>query len=118
MGKLTKFENEEVVIPKKAYKKKADEKVSDVGINLFDLEEQKKESKSSITIYFKNEDLDLLKAVAQLKNITVNKMVNNIISTTIDKTKENLPDDFDVKKLVKKYDDNKKYKGKKTNNKI
>jgi hypothetical protein len=111
---------DEVKITKKSYKDKVDNELKtkfekDIlvsgGINLLDMEEEKSVKKTAISVYFKEEDLNLLKAISQAKNTTVNKTIMNILETTINTTKENLPKDFDINKKVKEYDKRNKNKG-------
>lgn len=119
---LEKFMDDcnDIKITKKSYKDKVDNELKtkfekDVlisgGINLLDMEEEKSVKKTAISVYFKEEDLNLLKAISQLKNTTVNKTIMNILETTIETTKDNLPKDFDINKNVKEYDKRNKNKG-------
>jgi len=110
----------EVKITKKSYKDKVDNEVKNKfekdivissGLNLLDMEEEKSVKKTAISVYFKEEDLNLLKAISQSKNTTVNKTIMNILETTIETTKDNLPKDFDVNKKSKEYDKRNKNKG-------
>ncbi|MDU6249090.1 MAG: hypothetical protein E6612_09255 [Paeniclostridium sordellii] len=75
------------------------------------MEEEKSIKKTAISVYFKEEDLNLLKAISQTKNTTVNKTIMNILETTIKTTKANLPKDFDIVKKAKEYDKRNKNKG-------
>ena len=81
------------------------------GLNLLEMEEEKSVKKTAISVYFKEEDLNLLKAISQIKNTTVNKTIMNILDTTIETTRGNLPKDFDVNKKAKEYDKRNKNKG-------
>jgi hypothetical protein len=110
----------EVKITKKSYKDKVDNEVKNKfekdivisgGLNLLEMEEEKSVKKTAISVYFKEEDLNLLKAISQAKNTTVNKTIMNILETTIETTKDNLPNDFDVTKKSKEYDKRNKNKG-------
>ena len=124
-----KDENEEVEIPKKNFKSKVnkiveesiehnDVEIQSVGLNLFEMEEYKEATKkSAMTIYFEEEDLMLLKAISKLKNTTVNKTIKNILENTINTTRANLPDGFDVEGMSKEYDLKNKDKGNKTGSK-
>ena len=110
----------EVKITKKSYKDKVDNEIKNTfekdiivspGLNLLEMEEEKSVKKTAISVYFKEEDLNLLKAISQVKNTTVNKTIMNILETTIETTRENLPKDFDVSKKAKEYDKKNKNKG-------
>lgn len=119
---LEKFMDDanDIKITKKNYKNKVDNEVKNkfeqdiiipTGLNLLDMEEEKSIKKTAISVYFKEEDLNLLKAISQTKNTTVNKTIMNILETTIKTTKDNLPKDFDVVKKAKEYDKRNKNKG-------
>lgn len=119
---IEKFMNDsdEIKITKKNYKDKVDnelktkfenEILSSPGLNLLEMEEEKAVKKTAISVYFKEEDLNLLKAISQIKNTTVNKTIMNILETTIKTTRENLPSNFDINKKVKEYDKKNKNKG-------
>ncbi|CEN21922.1 hypothetical protein [Paraclostridium sordellii] len=119
---LEKFMDDanDIKITKKSYKNKVDNEVKNkfeqdiiipAGLNLLDMEEEKSIKKTAISVYFKEEDLNLLKAISQTKNTTVNKTIMNILETTIKTTKDNLPKDFDVVKKAKEYDKRNKNKG-------
>lgn len=119
---LEKFMDDanDIRITKKSYKSKVDNEVKNkfeqdiiipAGLNLLDMEEEKSIKKTAISVYFKEEDLNLLKAISQTKNTTVNKTIMNILETTIKTTKDNLPKDFDIVKKAKEYDKRNKNKG-------
>lgn len=119
---LEKFmdDSNEVKITNKSYKDKVNNELKTKfekeilvsgGINLLDMEEEKSVKKTAISVYFKEEDLKLLKAISQIKNTTVNKTIMNILETTLETTKENLPKNFDINKNVKEYDKRNKNKG-------
>lgn len=57
-----------------------------------------------MSIYFSKDDLDLLKAIAYEKNMTVNKVLMNILKEPLDVTRENLPLSFDVEHKAKEYE--------------
>ncbi|MDM8129360.1 hypothetical protein QUV80_12940 [Paraclostridium benzoelyticum] len=107
-------DEEKVELPKKNYKSKVDDKlktkfeeeeVKPNSINLLEMEEDKKSSKKvSMSIYFDEDDLKLLKAISKFKNTTVNKTVMSILEGPLETTKSNLPDDFNIDKLAKDYD--------------
>lgn len=112
----------EIKIIDKGYKNKVDEALqeksnkdkSNFAMNLLDLEEEDKvEKKIGMTIYFKEEDLELLKSVAYYKNTTVNKTIMNILEIPLKTTRENLDSNFDIKLMADKYDKKSKNKHKK-----
>jgi hypothetical protein len=113
-------EEEKVELPKKNYKDKVDNKlrskfeedeIKNNSINLLDMEEDKKVNKKvSMSIYFKEEDLKLLKAISKFKSTTVNKTVMSILEGPLDTTRNNLPGDFNIDKLSKEYDKNSRNK--------
>lgn len=119
---IEKFMNDsdEIKITKKNYKDKVDNELKNKfeneilyspGLNLLEMEEEKVVKKTAISVYFKEEDLNLLKAISQMKNTTVNKTIMNILETTIKTTRDNLPSKFDINKKVKEYDKKNKNKG-------
>ncbi|MGL5695059.1 MAG: hypothetical protein ACRCXA_13335 [Peptostreptococcaceae bacterium] len=119
---LEKFMDDasDVKITKKSYKDKVNSEVNNkfdhdivipAGLNLLEMEEEKSVKKTAISVYFKEDDLNLLKAISQAKNTTVNKTIMNILETTIETTRGNLPKDFDVVKKAKEYDKKNKNKG-------
>ena len=123
--KNSKFDEDKIVPPKKDFKSKVnnivektieekDVVMQSVGLNLFDMEEHKEATKkSAMTIYFDEADLKLLKAISKLKNTTVNKTVMNILEATINTTKANFPEGFDIDELANGYDEKNKTKGRK-----
>lgn len=80
------------------------------GVNLLSMKEEKKVKKIPLTIYLEEEELDILKSVSVLKNMTVQKTINNLIKGTVSTTKANLPSDFNIYDMVKKYDKDNKVK--------
>lgn len=119
-----KFNEEEIKITKTDFKNKVngiveqaiennEAEIQTIGFNLFEIEEEEKAKKTGVTIYFKEEDLRLLKAISKLKNTTVNKMVMNVLEKTIVETKANLPKGFDIETMAEQYDEMNKDKGKK-----
>ncbi len=83
---LEKFMNDsdEIKITNKNYKDRVDSELktkfeqdilASSGINLLEMEEEKTIKKTAISVYFKEEDLNLLKAISQIKNTTVNKTI-------------------------------------------
>lgn len=124
--KNSKFDEEDKIVPpNKNYKKKVNTRVEksikekeveipSIGLNLFDMKENKEAKKSPMTIYFEEEDLMLLKAISKLKNTTVNKTIKTILEDTFKITRANLPDGFDVEGMSKEYDLKNKDKGNKS----
>ncbi|MBQ9014114.1 MAG: hypothetical protein IJ094_11300 [Bacilli bacterium] len=123
---IEKFKNEanEMQIPKKDFRNKVDKiveetiennevEVTTLGLNLFEMEAKEAVKKTGMTIYFEEDDLRLLKAISKLKNTTVNKTVMNILETTINTTKANLPSGFDIEEMANQYDEKNKDKGRK-----
>ena len=106
----------EIKIRKNDYQNKVDEVIENnfdidmEGINLLSMKEEKKIKKVPLTIYIEEDELDVLKAVSVLKNTTVQKTINNLIKSTVSTTKVNLPSDFNLSDLVKKYDKENKVK--------
>ena len=101
--------SENIHIPRKNYKDKVNAEIDKVlnnnNYNLFDMLEKKENTKKvPMTMYFEKDDLNLLKAIAYTKDITVNKLLMDIIKRPLETTKENMPNNFDIDDLVKKYD--------------
>ncbi|MGL5693820.1 MAG: hypothetical protein ACRCXA_07070, partial [Peptostreptococcaceae bacterium] len=100
----------EIKIRKNDYQNKVDSVIEhnlDVdfdGVNLLSMKEEKKTKKVPLTIYLEEEELDILKSVSVIKNTTVQKTINNLIKSTVNTTKVNLPSDFNICEMVKKYD--------------
>ena len=103
----------EVKITKKSYKDKVDNEIKNTfekdiivcpGLNLLEMEEEKSVKKTAISVYFKEEDLNLLKAISQIKNTTVNKILMSIIEEPLSVTRNSLPNSFDVSKKAEKYE--------------
>lgn len=115
---INKFldDKDEIVATRKDYKSKVNKELKtkfeeDRGaINLFEFEEEKKKNKVPMSIYFEEEDLKLLKAISEYKETTVNKTVMSILRNPLNTTKNNLPDDFNIEELAKKYDKNSRAK--------
>ncbi|MDB8791079.1 hypothetical protein PN398_10100 [Romboutsia sp. 1001216sp1] len=80
------------------------------GVNLFTMKEEKKAKKVPLTIYLEEEELEILKSVSVIKNTTVQKTIGNLIKSTVNTTRANLPSDFNVYEMVKKYDKENKVK--------
>lgn len=74
------------------------------GVNLLAMKEEKKVKKVPLTIYLEEDELDILKSVSLLKNTTVQKTIGTLLKSTVSTTKANLPSDFNVSEMVKKYD--------------
>lgn len=103
-------EKEELVIRKSDYKNKVNKEVNTSfdkeSFNLLNLDKEKRDTskKVAMSIYFSKDDLDLLKAIAYEKNMTVNKVLMNILKEPLDVTRENLPLSFDVEHKAKEYE--------------
>ena len=103
-------EKEELVIRKSDYKNKVNKEVNTSfdkeSFNLLNLDKEKRDTskKVAMSIYFSKDDLDLLKAIAYEKNMTVNKVLMNILKEPLDVTRENLPLSFDVEYKAKEYE--------------
>ena len=80
------------------------------GVNLFSMKEEKKTKKVPLTIYLEEEELEILKSVSVVKNTTVQKTIGTLVKSTVKTTKANLPSDFNVSEMVKKYDKENKVK--------
>lgn len=80
------------------------------GVNLFDMKKENKIKKTPLTIYLEQEELEILKSVSVIKNTTIQKTIKNLIKSTVNTTKANLPSDFNVLEMVKKYDKENKVK--------
>lgn len=106
----------EIKIRKNDYQNKVDSVIEnrlDIdfdGVNLLAMKEEKKIKKVPLTIYLEEEELEILKSVSVLKNTTVQKTIGNLIKSTVNTTKANLPSDFNVPEMVKKYDKENKVK--------
>ncbi|WP_270943228.1 hypothetical protein [Romboutsia lituseburensis] len=120
---INKFldDSDELKIPEKNYKKKVDnvlktkfeDEVKVPNLNLIDnLNKQSKRlpKKVPMSLYFNEDDLLLLKAISELNDTTVNKTIMSILELPLKVTRENLPLDFDIKKLAEEYDKNSKKK--------
>ena len=103
-------EKEELVIRKSDYKNKVNKEVNTSfdkeSFNLLNLDKEKRDTskKVAMSIYFSKDDLDLLKAIAYEKNMTVNKVLMNILKEPLDVTRENLTLSFDVEHKAKEYE--------------
>ena len=103
-------EKEELVIRKSDYKNKVNKEVNTSfdkeSFNLLNRDKEKRDTskKVAMSIYFSKDDLDLLKAIAYEKNMTVNKVLMNILKEPLDVTRENLPLSFDVEHKAKEYE--------------
>lgn len=119
LNKFLEDDTDEIVITKKDYKHKVDEELktkfeeetNENSINLLDMStEVKSKKKIAMSIYFEEEDLNLLKAISRFKNTTVNKTVMSILEIPLESTRCNLPSDFNIEKLAKDYDKNSRNK--------
>ena len=109
IGSKDTSKSENIHIPRKNYKDKVNAEIDKVlnsnNYNLFDMPEKKENTKKvPMTMYFEKDDLNLLKAIAYTKDITVNKLLMDIIKRPLETTKENMPNNFDIDDLVKKYE--------------
>ena len=109
IGSKDTSKSENIHIPRKNYKDKVNAEIDKVlnsnNYNLFDIPEKKENTKKvPMTMYFEKDDLNLLKAIAYTKDITVNKLLRDIIKRPLETTKENMPNNFDIDDLVKKYE--------------
>lgn len=106
----------EIKIRKNDYQNKVDSVIENSididldGVNLLVMKEEKKAKKIPLTIYLEEEELNILKSVSVLKNTTVQKTIGNLVKSTVNTTKANLPSDFNVSEMVKKYDKENKVK--------
>lgn len=113
---------EEIKVTNKNYKKKANEELkskfeTEENLNLLSLQEEVKDKKIAMSIYFREEDLKLLKATSKVKKTTVNKTVMNILEPYLNATRNNLPESFNINKLANEYDKNSKNRTKKNKSK-
>lgn len=105
-----------IKIRKNDYQNKVDsviEKNLDIdidGVNLLSMKEEKKTKKVPLTIYLEEEELEILKSVSIIKNTTVQKTIGNLVKSTVNTTKSNLPSDFNISDMVKQYDKENKVK--------
>ncbi|ENY8306663.1 TPA: hypothetical protein ACKFUW_003515 [Clostridioides difficile] len=81
--------------------------------SLLEVKENEEVKKESISIYFESDDINVLKAVAQIKKTTINKLVLDVLKPVIDTTRIDLEDSEDIEKLAKSYDKRKKGRGRK-----
>ncbi|HBF1685078.1 TPA: hypothetical protein KRL75_003941 [Clostridioides difficile] len=81
--------------------------------SLLEVKENEEVKKESISIYFESDDINVLKAVAQIKKTTINKLVLDVLKPVIDATRIDLEDSEDIEKLAKSYDRRKKGRGRK-----
>lgn len=130
-------DSDKVKIPDKNYKDKVDESLK----TKFDIDDNDESSKKrtytktsiaklnlpnnrgtikdrrikkvGMSIYFKEDDLLLLKAISWNNGITVNEAINHFILPQLEKTRRNMAKSFDYKALAQEYDNNSKMKKKK-----
>ncbi|EGT4645268.1 hypothetical protein E5F42_20185 [Clostridioides difficile] len=81
--------------------------------SLLEVKENEEVKKESISIYFESDDINVLKAVAQIKKTTINKLVLDVLKPVIYATRIDLEDSEDIEKLAKSYDRRKKGRGRK-----
>lgn len=86
---------------------------NDIVSSLLELKENEEVKKESVSIYFESEDINVLKAVAQIKKTTINKLVLDVLKPVINATKIDLEGSEDIEKLAKSYDKRKKGRGRK-----
>jgi hypothetical protein len=95
--------NEKLDLPNNDYKTRVNRAINS-PFDLMNLEERMSSKKKvPMSIYFNEEDLDLLKAIAYNKNLTVNQVLMNILDEPLRVTFNNLPVDFNIKSLARKY---------------
>lgn len=105
-------DQDELKVTKKDYKNKVDKELktkfedsTNLEMNLLNLvKKNEPDKKKPMSIYFKEEDLKLLKAISKVNNTTVNKTIMSILEIPLNATKNNLPSDFNIEKLAKEYD--------------
>ncbi|EMJ4245740.1 hypothetical protein PIU50_003632 [Clostridioides difficile] len=81
--------------------------------SLLEVKENEEVKKESVSIYFESDDINVLKAVAQIKKTTINKLVLDVLKPVIDATRTDLEGNEDIEKLAKSYDKRKKGRGRK-----
>ncbi|HBG1007098.1 hypothetical protein KWU03_09425 [Clostridioides difficile] len=86
---------------------------NNIVTSLLEVKENEEVKKESVSIYFESDDINVLKAVAQIKKTTINKLVLDVLKPVIDATRIDLEDSEDIEKLAKSYDKRKKGRGRK-----
>ena len=81
--------------------------------SLLEVKENEEVKKESVSIYFESDDINVLKAVAQIKKTTINKLVLDVLKPVIAATRADLEGNEDIEKLAKSYDKRKKGRGRK-----
>lgn len=108
LGKKNIDKSEDIHIPSKNYKDKVNiaiENSLNSTYNLMDIPEKKESSKKvPMSIYFEENDITLLKAIAYKKGMTVNNLIMDIIKRPLETTRDNLPNSFDISTLANQYD--------------
>lgn len=108
LGKKNIDKSEDIHIPNKNYKDKVNiaiENSLNSTYNLMDIPEKKESSKKvPMSIYFEENDITLLKAIAYKKGMTVNNLIMDIIKRPLETTRDNLPNSFDISTLANQYD--------------
>ena len=108
LGKKNIDKSEDIHIPNKNYKDKVNiaiENSLNSTYNLMDIPEKKESSKKvPMSIYFEEDDINLLKAIAYKKGMTVNNLIMDIIKRPLETTRDNLPNSFDISTLANQYD--------------
>ena len=108
LGKKNIDKSEDIHILSKNYKDKVNiaiENSLNSTYNLMDIPEKKESSKKvPMSIYFEENDITLLKAIAYKKGMTVNNLIMDIIKRPLETTRDNLPNSFDISTLANQYD--------------
>ncbi|ENY8694341.1 Uncharacterised protein [Clostridioides difficile] len=86
---------------------------NNIVTSLLEVKENEEVKKESVSIYFESDDINVLKAVAQIKKTTINKLVLDVLKPVIDATRIDLEDSEDIEKMAKSYDKRKKGRGRK-----
>ncbi|MCC0728353.1 hypothetical protein KGF51_18350 [Clostridioides sp. ZZV14-6045] len=86
---------------------------NNIVTSLLEVKENEEIKKESVSIYFESEDINVLKAVAQIKKTTINKLVLDVLKPVIDATRTDLEGSEDIEKLAKSYDKRKRGRGRK-----
>ena len=104
---LNELDKDDIKIPDNSYKHKVDifvNKFDSNNFNLFKFEKTTTNKKVPMSMYFDEQDLAMLKAIAYTKDTTVNKILMSVLKESLDITIDSLPNNFNVSSLAKKYD--------------
>ena len=106
-------ESEIFKVPDNDYKVKTDLFISKAlhKVDVFSIPKKEASKKTPMTIYFEPEYLDILKAIAYTKKRSVNEILMLTLKDLFDNT--NFPNDFNIDKLSKKYDESDSKMGRK-----